>query len=193
MEKEQKVEIRKTITSIFMVPTLRIDKENLMGNNFLNGYISDKMHENMYEDSVFALFRPTNLDKFKEFLDGEYERVSSILEDYDYPNGFVIIVYKLDAKFATDFALVKEGMYSRTSSAFQNEFPKTVKVVEDGQIVEKNSLQYMVFNKSKKLIEFWEGKFGETFDEDQEIWNGFQKENETLTEDKLREYEQQNY
>ena len=33
--------LEKTITSIFMVPTLKIPKEQLLKNNFINGYIKD--------------------------------------------------------------------------------------------------------------------------------------------------------
>lgn len=191
MEKEQKVEIRKTITSIFMVPTLRIPRETLRENNILNGYAKDSMSENIYEDSVYLLFRPSQIDKFREFLEGEYERTKSIIDDYDYPNGFVVVVYKLNPEFAYDFHLIKQGKYSRTSPAFQNEFPKTVTIVENGVTREEISLQCHIFNRTDKLVKFWEEKFGVDFNDDQEVWRGWEEEDETLTEDKLKEYEQQ--
>jgi hypothetical protein len=39
-------------------------------------------------------FKPDNLEKFKEILEGEYERTKDIIEDYDYADGFVVVVYK---------------------------------------------------------------------------------------------------
>ena len=68
------MEIKRTITSIFMVPTLGINKDKLLSNNFINGYYKDIRREEQYKDSIYLLFKPSNLDKFKEFLDEEYEK-----------------------------------------------------------------------------------------------------------------------
>ena len=174
-----------------MVPTLRIGKEALQDNNFLNGYIKNEMHDVTYEDSVCLLFKPSQIDRFREFLDNEYERTQHIIEDYDHRNGFVVVVYKLNPTWKDDFALVKQGKYSRTSPEFQKEFPKTVKLIKNGHSGEQFSLQYRIFNKTEDLVKFWEEKFDVTFDEHQELWRGFEIEDETLTEEKLKEYEQQ--
>ena len=186
-----KTEIRKTITSIFMVPSLHIPKDALKNNGFLNGYSRDVIRDVHYENAIYLLFRPEQIDKFREFLDSEYERTKHLIEDYDHNGGFVVVVYKLDMKFANDFTLIKQGKYSHTSPAFQAEFSKVTKIVINGLSRDEISLQYRVFNKTKDLIEFWEKKFDVTFDATQELWNGYNEENETLTEEKLREYEQQ--
>ena len=68
------MEIKKNITSIFMVPTLNFPKDILKQNGFINGYIKDDRNEVQYEDSVYILFKPTDIDKFRKFLDDEYER-----------------------------------------------------------------------------------------------------------------------
>ena len=73
------MEIKKTITSIFIVPTLSIGKEKLVDNGFINGYIKDGRREIQYNNAVYLLFKPENLDKFKDFLDEEYERTKSII------------------------------------------------------------------------------------------------------------------
>lgn len=183
-------EIRRTITTIFCVPTLHIPKGELMDNGFLNGFSRDEMNENIYENSIYLLFKPQQIDRFREFLDGEYERTKMIIDDYDYPHGFVVVVYRLNMKYANDFKLIRNGKYSLTSPEFQNEFPKVVKIMKNGLHRDEISLQYRVFKKTEDLVKFWEDQFGVSFDDKQEIWEGFREENETLTEEKLREYEE---
>ena len=78
------MERKHTITSIFIVPTLSIGKDKLINNGFVNGYIKDGKRDVQYENAVYLLFKPKDLDKFREFLDGEYERTQSLIDDYDY-------------------------------------------------------------------------------------------------------------
>jgi hypothetical protein len=181
------MEVKKNITSIFMVPTLRVPKDALRSNGFINGYIKDEKVQHDYEDSIYLLFKPDNLDKFREFLDGEYERTKSIIEDYDYEDGFVVVVYQLNDRFKKDYELVKQGKYSKTSKAFQSEFPKSVKVIKSGLSKDEISLQVRIFKKSADLVEFWEDKIGITFQDEFEVWEGWDEEKEVLVIDKLKE------
>ena len=182
------MEVKKNITSIFMVPTLRVPKDALRSNGFINGYIKDERVQHDYEDSIYLLFKPDNLDKFREFLDGEYERTKSIIEDYDYEDGFVVVVYQLNERFKKDYELVKQGKYSKTSKAFQSEFPKSVKVIKSGLSKDEISLQLRIFKKSADLVEFWEDKIGITFQDEFEVWEGWDEEKEVLVIDKLKEH-----
>lgn len=179
---------KKTITTIFIVPTLEIGRDKLKDNGFLNGYIKDARKDYCYEDAAYLLFKPADLGKFKTFLDEEYERTESIVDEYDYEEGYVVIVYKLNPKFKKDFELVKEGKYSLTSSKFQEIFPKIVKIVSKGLRKDEISLQYRVFNKTEDMIKFWEEKLDVTFDDDQEVWYGFEEENEILNLDKIKQH-----
>jgi hypothetical protein len=124
---------------------------------------------------------------FRGFLDGEYERTKSVIDDYDYENGFVVVVYELDRKFKKDFALVKEGLYSKTSSEFQAKFSKIVKIKREGLHKDEISLQYRIFNKTEDLRKYWEDKFDMEFDEEWEVWDGFNLDKETLLIDKIKE------
>jgi len=182
------MEIKKNITSIFMVPTLRVPKDALKNNGFINGYIKDSRQEESHKESIYLLFKPRDLDRFREFLDDEYERTKNIIEDYDYENGYVVVVYQLNEKFHKDYELIKQGKYSKTSKSFQSEFPKSVKVVRDGLSRDEISLQIRIFKKSIDLIEFWEDKIGITFDEDYEVWDGWDEEKEILIIDKIKEH-----
>jgi hypothetical protein len=180
------MEIKKTITSIFIVPILKINKDDLKNNGYSNGYIEDVRKDVQYENSLYLLFKPENLDRFRTFLDNEYERTKNIIDDYDYENGYVVIVYTIDDKFKKDVQLIKEGKYSKTSKVFQEMFPKTIKIQRNGLSRDEISLQYRVFNKTPDLIEFWEKKLNVTFDDAQELWEMFVKEEEILNLDKIK-------
>jgi len=175
-----------------MVPTLKVPKDALLSNGFINGYIKDARKEDQYAESIYLLFKPENLDKFREFLDSEYERTKSIIEDYDYEDGYVVVVYKLDGKYEKDFELVKQGKYSKTSKDFQKIFPKIIKIVKNGLHKDELSLQYRIFNKSEDLVEFWQDKLGVDLElivgSDFEVWEGFDESNEILELDKIKEH-----
>jgi hypothetical protein len=182
------MELKKTITSIFFVPTLSISRDDLKENGFINGYVNDASKDVQYENCVYLLFHPKNLDKFKEFLDNEYERTKSIIDDYDYAEGFVVVVYELNKRYDKDFTLIKQGKYSKTSKYFQTLFPKIIKLKSGNTHHDHISLQYRIFNKTEDLKEYWEDKLGVEFDNDLEYWQGWIEENETLQIDKIKEY-----
>jgi hypothetical protein len=98
----------------------------------------------------------------------------------------VVVVYELNPRYARDFKLVKEGKYSQTSSVFQSLFPKLVKIKRNGMHKDEISLQYRVFNKTEDLVKFWEDKLGVEFDDNQEVWHGFDLEEETLDINKIK-------
>jgi hypothetical protein len=181
------MEIKKNITSIFMVPTLKVPKDGLKNNGFINAYIKDARKEDQYKGCVYLLFKPENLDKFREFLDNEYERTKAVIEDYDYEDGYVVVVYQLDEKYKNDFTLVQGGKYSKTSANFQKLFPKVVKITRNGLSKDEISLQYRIFNKAEDLISFWETKLGIEFEDDYEVWDGWDESKEILELDKIKE------
>lgn len=182
------IDVKKTVTSIFMVPTLQIPRGELQDNQFVNGYIKDESREVQYENCIYLLFQPKNLDKFREFLDSEHERTKDIIDDYDYQDGYVVVVYQLNKNFTKDFMLIKEGLYSRTSKDFQALFPKVIKIKKNGLQRDEISLQYRVFNRTEDLIKFWEDKLGVEFDDNQEVWHAFILEDEILNIEKLKQY-----
>lgn len=181
------MDIRKTITSIFMVPTLKIDRAKLHENGFINGYIKDERKDVQHENCVYVLFHPSDLDKFKVFVDGEYERTESLIEDYDYEDGFIVLVYQLNPEFKDDFYYITKGRYSHTSEAFQKLFPKVIKIVRNNLHRDELSLQHRVFIKSDDLKEYWEDKIGASFSDKMEVWDGFDEKDESLNLDKIKE------
>ena len=185
------MEIKKNITSIFMVPTLKVPKDALRSNGFINAYIRDDRRDDDYKESIYLLFKPKDLDKFREFLDNEYDRTKTVIEDYDYEDGYVVVVYQLNEKYKKDFTLIKQGKYSKTSSDFQKVFPKIIKIVKNGLHRDELSLQYRIFNKAEDLVDFWEEKLGidlkTTVGNDFEVWEGWDEQKEILELDKIKE------
>jgi len=180
------MEIRKTITSIFLVPILKIERDKLKDNGFLNGYVHDLSRDIQYHDCLYLLFKPIDLDKFRDFLDTEYERTRQIIDDYDCEDGFVVVVYKLDKKFDEDIALIMSGKYSETSEKFQKMFPKIIKIMKNGLHKDEISLQYRIFKKSADLKAYWEDRIGDVFTDQMEVWPGFDLFTETLDLDKVK-------
>lgn len=185
------MEIKKNITSIFMVPTLKVPKDALRGNGFINAYIKDTRKEDHYDGCIYLLFKPENLNKFREFLDNEYERTKDVIEDYDYEDGYVVVIYQLNDKYENDFVLVKQGKYSKTSKDFQKLFPKVIKITRNGLHKDEISLQYRIFNKAEDLVHFWEDKLGidlaDVVGDDFEVWEGWEEQKEILELDKIKE------
>jgi hypothetical protein len=171
-----------------MVPTLKIDRKKLATNGFINAYSKDVKQEVEYKDAIYILFKPNDLDIFRSFLAEEYERTDQVIEDYDYPDGYVVVIYKLDSKFKKDFELVRLGKYSLTSIRFQEIFPKTVTIIKNRMSREEISLQYRIFNRTEDLIAFWEERLAVEFADDQEVWYGFDEDKEVLDIDKIKEY-----
>lgn len=170
-----------------MVPTLKINKDDFKNNGFLNGYLRDKRRDTQYKNAVYLLFKPDDFDVFRSFLDREYERTKNVLDDYDYEDGFVVVVYKLDKKWSDDFLLIREGKYSQTSKEFQNQFPKVIKIIKKGLHRDEISLQYRIFQKTSDLREYWETRLDMEFTEDMELWEGFDERLEILDLDKIKE------
>jgi hypothetical protein len=182
------MKLTRSITTLFMVKPLGISIEQLEKVGFINGFIKDVSHDCIYDNCVYLLFKPRDMDLFKDFIDNEYERTNNIVEDYDYEGGYVVVVYKLDENFNKDHQLIKQGLYSKTSKSFQNLFPKVVKIMKYGKHKDEISLQYRIFNRTQDLINFWEDKLGITFSSDQEVWEGFHEERETLNIKNIKQH-----
>jgi len=183
---------KNTISTIFLVPTLKIPKDLLIDNGFINGYAEEESGEHNYPFSVHLLFKPKNLDKFREFLEGEYERTKDVIEDYDFED-YIVVVYKLNKKFQKDFELIHIGKYSHTSPEFQKLFPASKKILTpDGLHRDEISLQIRIFKKTEDLQSHWIEKLGMTneinkWNDSFEVWEGFNIEKETLNFNKLKE------
>lgn len=176
------MKLEKTITSMFLVPALGLDKETLHKYNYLNSYSEMVDKDKEYDPHVvYILFRPTSKELFQDFIEKQYDLEKGLLEDYNLDDEFVVLVFQLDDKFKKDYELVKISKYSKTSKDFQKLFPAlVVKKNQKGIITQRPSLQKLVFTKDPSLHNYWEQKIGGKLPEDAEVWYDFNIEKETL-------------
>lgn len=180
------IKIDKTITSIFIVPTLGINRDVLKDNGFINGYIKNELNLYNYENCVYLLFKPTDMFKFGQFCLEVVSNNELYVDDFDLEDGKVVLIFKLNDKYKKDYELVYNGEYSKTSNEFKNAFPKVLKVIVNGLHRDELSLQIRIFKKTNDLRKIWENLTGVTFTEDMEVWPTWNLEKEILNDDVLK-------
>jgi len=171
----------KTVSSIFLAPTLKIPSSTLKDFGFVNAFIKDENLDVQYDNAVYLLFKPIVMKEFNVFLQNEYNRTDQIVEDYNLSNGGIVVVYLLDSYFIKDFTLIKKGKYSKTSAEFQKLFKENIEIINnERQIISEKSIQYKIFNKTLDLKNYWEDQLNITFLPEHELWDGFNFNTETL-------------
>lgn len=138
-------------------------KENY---GFINSYLRDKAREDLTGNLLFVLFRPQDFEYFEMFISEQSLDNDNYLEDYDYSNGYVVMVYRIPEKFKEDFEKFKEGKYSKLSSLIKNCYEKEIKTF----LIPEESFQWSVFNKSSKLRKTLEEFLDCQFTKDMELW-----------------------
>jgi hypothetical protein len=158
-------------STIFLLPGVGLQKKDIAKYGFIGAFIDDMNHEPHYDKAVYVVFKPDSEIAFEVFLNKEYRR-AEILEDYDYPGGYVVVVYKFNEKFERDFKWFMRGKYSNFSKAYKKLFAKKVIVEnENGARMEHFSLQYLIFERADAIKEYWESKLDVTLDKDAEYWS----------------------
>ena len=139
---------------------------------FVEAFFKDMEHKSETKYPVYILFKPPNMIEFGEFL--EEEKQLELIEDvYDYPGGYVVVVYRFPEIYEKDYDLIKEGRYSETSNDFKSIFPQT-------SSDETFSLYHLVFNKHPDLRKRMEDELGSPISEDTELWHLPNLQKETL-------------
>src|SRR5581483_8940044 len=147
---EETQEVKKTCTTIFLLPGIGLKRMNLLKHGFISSYIDDKNHDIHYKNSVYVLYKPEQIEEFQKFLQSEYRRTPLLIDDYDYPGGYVVTVYKFPDEFMKEYNLFLEGKYSKFSKKYIDLFPVRVEVFDPkaGVTKEKFSLQYHIFERT---------------------------------------------
>lgn len=161
--------VGKNCTTIFLLPGIGLHRKDLLQYGFISAYLNDKGHTPYHRDSIYLLFHPNDMDAFQDFLRREYKRTSLLIEDYDYKEGYVVVVYRFPQEFLREYKLFLKGKYSHFSKDYIKLFPTTVKI--PGTHEEQYSLQYHIFTRSSQMKEYWENKIGIVLPEDTELWS----------------------
>lgn len=180
-----------TVTSLFMVPPLKVPKEWLTewegSCNFLNAYSYEAVMSKNYEDCIYLLFKPKPESDLYLFIEQEYSRTDLLVEDLEIDD-FVVMIYKLNNKWENDYQLIRDGKYSETSKMFQDEFSKVKKIKVNGLHRDELTLQTRIFAKSTDVKQLIETELDVLLTDKQEVWGEFNTKRETLTYDVLGKY-----
>lgn len=175
-----------TATNLFIVPLLGIGRPNLNVNGLENAFIKDEVKGIEYDNAVYLLFRPMNQERFEEFLGKERLRKARIIDEYDYEDGYTMLVYQYDPKWQFDVEIILSGKFSKTSKDYQETIPKTQRVTEKmGVFKDLLTIQHQVFKKDPNLAAYWNYEYGLEFEKDDEVWE-YYPEREFFTKEKLK-------
>lgn len=218
MALDQKEEIKKlfelTDTGLFLLPCYGRSLKEWKNFGFINCYLSDVDREKVNDTDIhlYLLFKPaTEPLRVKQL--GGYETVEKdsqsarlqtlienfeemdtkhlfLLEDYDYEDGYIVLVLKFPEKFRKDYNRYLRGSYSLFSDEFKKTLPETIitEFVNEFNKIEKlsgKSLQYMITHKSDRLKEYQEEKYGLDLTDANEYYHKISLENETLNINKF--------
>lgn len=163
---------RITDSTRFLLRGVNLLKPELMQYGFINAFLDDATHEHHYENSIYLLFQPPDLGIFEWFVQGEKIRTHLLMEEYDYPKGFVVLVYKFPAEYMDDYRLFLKGKYSSFSDKYKSLFPMEKKgTTNKGLPYTEPSFFSHIFTKSKEMREFWERRVGQELEEKSDVWS----------------------
>lgn len=177
-----------TNTSTFLLRGLGTNTEDLKKLGFINAYIDDANHEPHYEEAIYLLFKPEDIEEFQFFIMKEQEREAEIIEDYDYEGGYIVMVYKFPEKYNKEYNLFLRGEYSGFRKSYVDLFPIEVQIKNKfGAIIAtKASAYYHIFNRTPELRKYWEDKLDIELDDEAEYWEGIDIKKETLDIKKIK-------
>lgn len=188
----KKITANHTNTTYFINPAFGYRISDLTQYGFIDSFLYDKNREDIEPDgkTIYFLFKPneSQLVKLQNKIE-DWENQGILIEDYDYPSGYVVAALRFPNKYKDQYKLFLQGRYSEFSPEYKELIPKktTVFNATTGKVEEIDSVQYLVVNKRVKLKEYWEEQTGCEFTDDMEYWSKPDIQKETLDIDKLIE------
>jgi hypothetical protein len=145
---KQKAEWNKS--TLFLLDSLQLDFNELIGNGLVNTYLCDFNHDVLHKNCIYLLFNPykftTNFESFCEKL--RYHQ--GFVEEYDTNGeGKVMFVFKFPEKYTSIITNFIFGKYSKFDRNF-------VKEIYPQYVNGKLSMRWMIIEKHpeyKKKVE----------------------------------------
>lgn len=175
-------------TSLFLLRGLKLVPVSVSVDNsqlvniygYINSYVKDIDHVTVLDRPIYLLFKPKDLSVFGEFVEEQYIE-GNLKEDYDYPNGYTVLLYEFPEKFLDDYNKIIIGKYSQVSEEYKKLFP-----IKNGQGMKL--IARAILDRDKDLRATRAEEFGMRLDEwgeDWELWKMFEIEKETLNINKI--------
>lgn len=171
---------KKNCTTIFLLPSIGHTRQELLKYGFIAAYLDDVNHTVHYEEAVYCLFKPPDMANFQALLENEYDKSTTIIEDYDYEGGYTVVVYKILERYLSEYHLFLEGKYSKFSPEYISLFPIEIFIPGPYGPILQHSLHYHIFNRTKDIKVYWEEKVGQTLPNDMEMWSSPNMNEEVL-------------
>lgn len=163
-----------TNTSLFLLPITGNLQKDLKKYGFLNAYIQDALKSDEYENCVICLFQPKDIVDFDMFVEEEKLKKVNLIDDYNYPGGFSVVVYDLGKDYEEDIQKIMEGKYSKTSKKYKQLIPEKL------GLMKTKTIQHLVFERSPEMKKTIEELYDLELPEDIEYWEMFDKSKEIL-------------
>lgn len=186
------IDEKKNISSIMLFPCLKI-RDDLVRQfseyRLVNTYLYWEGREYDF-DTMLLLFKPEEFTLGFHLFITQMEKNINFVETVDAPNA-VVLVYKIPAKFGTDFLLFLNGAYSLTSPDFKSCFKLTdYKIDSSGAFMKtpmgayetEKTMYYHIFNRTRYLRDKWREALGDDIKmpKDMELYQKCSVEKETL-------------
>ncbi len=198
LKKELKIKSNLNDTSTFLLPAFGVRIQNWFKFGFVNAYLSDINREKTNDKDIhlYLLFKPN--DKQKAELNKKISDLSEsdinktdYIEDYDYEEGYIVLVLKFPEKYRKDYNRFLKGKYSYFSEEYRNLFTEDqmVEFINENDKVEKlasKSFQWLVINRDPRMKKFTEKKYDIQLSPEDEVYHLYVEEKETLDVDKLK-------
>lgn len=188
----QSVERKSNVSEMLLLPCIKL-KQDLMRQFSEFGFVNSYLYcERYWHDfnTIYLVFKPTEFSLGFFTFCREMEKNINFVEIVDEPST-VILVYKIPAKFGTDYLLFLNGAYSKTSPDFKACFqmkiykqgPKgELLKTEAGSYQTEHTMYYHIFNKTEHLRNQWISALGDDIrlPKDMELYDKCDISKETL-------------
>lgn len=154
-----------TSTNLFIRPLFKIPMRILDEFNFQNAYIKDEIKGIDYPHSIYMLFKADRQEEFNDFVERERKK-GSLIDEYDHPDGYTMLVYRYHEKWKDDVALINAGRFSEVSREYKDEIPDKAGDKSSTTM----SIQYHVFLKTDFIKGMWKEKYNLDFERQDEVW-----------------------
>lgn len=173
-----------TNSTLFLLPALKLSAIKMRKAGFINAYIADGGREDVCKNPVYLLFNIKKTDHAREYQVLVNELDALIVDEYDYPEDYVVLVLPFPDDLADDYRLFLQGKYSNFSEKMKSIYEKK-SAISNPYNKEKWGFAHSIVYKKSWVKEFQEDKIGMELPTAAELWSSPCFEDETIDEEKL--------
>lgn len=152
---------KRTKTTMFLVPALGFTPAKLKTLGFVDAYLMDINREKTYKDALYLLFKPSERHSFELFIE---ENKDKILDDYDYDEGYIVVVFQFPIRFIANYDTFLQGKYSKFTSDYKELFRRP-----SGNTATDEDSAWLIINKHPDMRKKVEEAIGQLLPLDSEI------------------------